>query len=42
MPSPTTPELSNEVGADGMAVDAMDAIAKAEQLLKRSRKPSGG
>jgi methanogenic corrinoid protein MtbC1 len=36
------PELSDEVGADGMAFDAMDAIAKAEQLLKRSRKPNSG
>ena len=36
------PELSEEVGADDMAVDAMDAIAKAEQLLKRSRKPGSG
>lgn len=36
------PELSDEVGADGLATDAMDAIAKAEQLLKRSGKPNGG
>jgi methanogenic corrinoid protein MtbC1 len=35
------PGLSEEVGADDMAIDAMDAIAKAERLLKLSRKQGG-
>lgn len=33
------PEISEEIGADGMAVDGNDAVAKAEQLLWRSTKP---
>jgi methanogenic corrinoid protein MtbC1 len=36
------PGLSEEIGADDMAFDALDAVAKAERLLKLSRKQGGG
>lgn len=33
------PELSAEIGADGVAADGADAVETAEQLLRRSTKP---
>ncbi len=34
------PDISSEIGADEVAGDANDAVAKAEQLLSRSKSPS--
>ena len=33
------PEISDEIGADGVAVDGLEAVGKAEQLLNRGKKP---